>query len=400
MVLGVALAGCARQAGDSPRSPSKDHTVVSLLRVSLRPDSITNPANTPVNLQEYKIFKATQAQLLRSPVVLTAALRKPGIAALSIYQREEADPIAWLRENLDVSFPGDSEIMQVSLTDPNTAEAVTVLRAVVDAYLSEIVETERNRRARELANLEEILAGKEREIRQKRTTLKQLANELGTADRDTLAMQMQLAAQQLGMYQQELLQAQAERRKSEFELRVLRAMLRRLEKQNPADDAARGAAARRELQQVTQELSVMISQLAQVVTQLSEAEVSQMFQTQLATIQQQIAAWQGLLGLRLADLRRAELREKIEEAEIRVTMAAEEVADLEKEVEKAKKEFQRLGQSSVEIEMMRTDLQNLEKVVSEIATKRQMLEVETKSQPRIRLLQRAEIPSSNKQGVP
>ncbi|MBN2218575.1 MAG: hypothetical protein JW719_14460 [Pirellulales bacterium] len=388
LVLAVLPLGCDQPSSQSRLASSDD--VYSLIQISMQPGSLLDSAGKQADLQEFEIFKATQAQLLKSNVVLLAALRKPDIASLSIYKKHQEDPVAWLQNRLVVSFPGDAEIMRVSLDESNNDEAVKMLRAVVEAYLGEVVETQRNQKARELTNLAEVLAGKEREIRAKRTALKQLAEELGTADPETLRMQLQLASSQLAMYQQELLRAQSESRKTTADRKVLEAALRRLEKNNPADGAADRPSAQPELQRVSEELSVVVGQLAQVVAQLSDAQVSEMLQNELAVIRQQIAAWQGLLGVRLIELRRAELRERLQEADVRAALAAEEIAELEKEVDARKKEFQSLGRSSVDVEMMRADLDNLQKAANDVASRLQILEVETKSPSRIRLIQRAE----------
>lgn len=388
LVLAVLPLGCDQPSGSSRLASSSD--VYSLIHVSMRPDSLLGSAGQQVDLQEFEIFKATQAQLLKSNVVLMSALRKPDIMSLSIYKRHQEDPIAWLQNSLDVSFPGDAEIMRVSLDESNNDEAVKMLRAVVEAYLGEVVETERIQRERELAKLAEVLAGKEREIRAKRTALKQLAEELGTADPETLRMQLQLASSQLAMYQQVLIRVRSESRKTTADRKVLEAALRRLEKNKPADGAADRLSAQPELQRVSEELSVVVGQLAQVVAQLSDAQVSEMLQNELAVIRQQIAAWQGLLGVRLIELRSAELRERLQEADVRAALAAEEVAELEKEVDARKKEFQGLGQSSVDVEMMRADLDNLQKAANDVASRLRILEIEAKSPPRIRLIQRAE----------
>ncbi|MBN2218336.1 MAG: hypothetical protein JW719_13250, partial [Pirellulales bacterium] len=167
LLIGVILAG-ACGVGTWLLLP-KRYTARSGILVSWKKDSLLPNTNSYVQQQEYEVFKATQAQLVRSPVVLMAALRKPGITELNIYKREAVDSIGWLRDDLSVGFPADSEIMQVSLTDNDGKEVTQVVQAVVESYLSEIVETERNQKARELTNLAEVLASKEREIRAKRT---------------------------------------------------------------------------------------------------------------------------------------------------------------------------------------------------------------------------------------
>jgi len=288
--------------------------------------------------------------------------------------------------------------MQISLTDNTQGEVMLVVRAVVDAYLSEIVETERNRKSRELANIEEVLAGKEREVRQKRTTLKQLAEELGTADRESLQMQLQFATQQLSMYRQQFVRTQMDLRTFSAELKVAEMALKRLDTA-PANSL--------ELEKLKlqdprcRELEKSLGDLQQLIQQASGRAKPGRTDTLVTQLTEQANALQAELNGRLAYLSdmmteatRNELREKIADLSVKANLAAEEKVEIEADVDKQEKEFEKLGQSTVELEMMRTDLANLEEVVNDIATKRQSLEVETKSQPRIRLLQRAEEPQT------
>jgi len=388
VVLGVALAGCeVRQGG----SPSTGRGATALVQISMRPEGVLTQGDVQRDVREFEIYKNTQAQLITTPFVLTAALRKPEVASLSIYKSHETDPISWLQDSLEVSFPADGEIMQIRLADRDTQEAAKLVNAVVDAYFSEVVEAERNQKARELADLDEILAGKEREIRQKRTTMKQLADELGTVDRETLRVRLQFVSQQLGVCRQELLRVRSEARKLTAERKLLQTALERIAKKTDPDAPADAAAAAQpELRRIAEEMSALADQLGQVVATLSDAELSARLQNDLVAVKQQVAGWQGLLGSRLADLRAAELKEKIEDVDTRIALVAEETAAMKKEVEQQTKEFDQIGRSSVDLEMMHADLRRLDKAVSDLAAKRQTLEVDMKSGPRVRLIQRAE----------
>ena len=87
----------------------------------------------------FEVFKGTQQQMLTSDVVLVAALRKPEAASLAAVKKED-DPVRWLARNLRVEFPGNAEIMRVSLTGEKPDEAAVLVGAVVDAYMNEVVD--------------------------------------------------------------------------------------------------------------------------------------------------------------------------------------------------------------------------------------------------------------------
>ena len=70
--------------------------------------------------------------------MLCAALKNPAVAKLPSVQREKVagDAKKWLADRLQVSFPGDAEIMKVSIRGDDRQEAVTLANAIVDAYMA------------------------------------------------------------------------------------------------------------------------------------------------------------------------------------------------------------------------------------------------------------------------
>jgi hypothetical protein len=85
--------------------------------------------------QEFELFKNTQRAMLKSPYVLEAAFRQPGIASLPVLASKK-DPAAWLQEHLEVDFPEDGELMAIRLRGPESAtnDLKTVVDAVAIAY--------------------------------------------------------------------------------------------------------------------------------------------------------------------------------------------------------------------------------------------------------------------------
>ena len=112
----------------------------------------------------FEIYKGTQAQMLTSDVVLVAALRKPEVAKLSIVQDED-DPVRWLAKNVKVELPLNTEIMKVSLSDTRKNEVAVLVRAVVDAYMNEVVDAELHAQRDRLTDLDRLYTEKETEMR-------------------------------------------------------------------------------------------------------------------------------------------------------------------------------------------------------------------------------------------
>lgn len=373
----------------------KHYTAKSLIQIKMAEPSILDERK-PYFQQEYTVYKATQAQLIKSRLVLMAALRKPGIASLAICEREKNDPITWLQDELNVFFPGDSEIMEVSLTDNQRTEVAQVVRAVVDAYLSEIVDTDKNANARELANLEELSASKDREIRNLRTTLKQLADEVGTADREMLHMQLQFETSQLTNLKALAAKAQMELHMLQGELTVKRQALARLDK-SPVntlelEKMKLNDPLCREIQKKLSDLQMVAAQAVGKAKPGANDSFSRQIVEQINSLQAELNAQLTHLSEILTDAMRNEIKEEIEDLSVRVEVAAETDKRLQDDVVAQTERFSKLGQSSVDLEMMRADLENREIVAKDIAMQKQAREVEARSRPRIEVVQHAEDP--------
>ena len=114
--------------------------------------------------EKRKIIKETQKQLLLNRLILNAAVSKPGIGKLTII-KDQNDPVDWLSRNLQVTFHVNSEVMKVSLLGTNRKETAMLVNAVVDAYMTEIVDAERKKRDERISELKKLQAEKTREVK-------------------------------------------------------------------------------------------------------------------------------------------------------------------------------------------------------------------------------------------
>lgn len=83
-------------------------------------------------------FRKAHFQLLRSPVVLDAALRRPGIADLETV-REQKNPSEWLIETIDAASVDDPTIFVIRLRGKRPEDLRRILLAVTEAYLDDIL---------------------------------------------------------------------------------------------------------------------------------------------------------------------------------------------------------------------------------------------------------------------
>jgi hypothetical protein len=127
---------------------------------------------------DYNRFKQTQQALIKSLLVLSAALENPTVKGYRMIQRQ-ANPIAWLQDNLEVRFIDDSELMEIALSGDDPNEVAGLVNVVKKGYLDEVVNVDARRRADRLAKLRKIKESYREILRERRAALRKL-NESAT----------------------------------------------------------------------------------------------------------------------------------------------------------------------------------------------------------------------------
>ena len=113
----------------------------------------------------FEIYKSTQQQLFVSRfVLLEACATRPWRGSTIRRVQEKHDAVDWLGKHLRVHFPGNGELMEVSIALDDPQESVTLLQGVVDAYLREVVNMESDQRRVRLSELDRAVAEKEADV--------------------------------------------------------------------------------------------------------------------------------------------------------------------------------------------------------------------------------------------
>jgi len=169
---------------------------------------------------EYESYRKTQVQLIKSPFVLTSALRRPGVADLKTI-REEDDPVGWLTRYIQVAAPMESEVLQVRLRGENAADLAKIVNAVTSSYLDDIVDEERAERLGRRDALEKKYKENMSELRTRHETFDTLAAALGTRDSSQVVTQRSLLLDHLGTLRVQVSQMQRDIAAIDAELAVL-----------------------------------------------------------------------------------------------------------------------------------------------------------------------------------
>jgi capsular exopolysaccharide synthesis family protein len=374
------------------------YTASSQLRIAMTPPwLVVRNADTADGRGEFLTYLRTQAAWIKNYYVLGAALQRDEVKNLRLV-REQPEPLTWLVEELKVDFQEGSEILTVSFIGNDPEEPVTLVKAVTQSYLDKIVNMEREQRRTRLKELNDIYGGTVEKLRKQRSSMRKLADTLGTSDSQALTQkQMNLLTyfgekqRQLGQVETDLMKAQARldaykaREKTVGELAVTEEML---------TEALQADLTGKELVGRILKLKDLIAEYRNSAVQQDEPS--------LLRAQRQLAeAEKGLEG-RKAQLR-PELQERLRQRvradsdaglaqfETEVAALTEQDKRLRAEVDTLSKEAGKIGTSSTELEMLRAEIQREDKVATRVGDEVDVLQIELRSQPRVTLSQEAAI---------
>ena len=64
--------------------------------------------------------------------------------ALPLVKQHQADLNSWLAGQLEIGFPGDAEVMTISMKSDDRDQAAVLVNSVVSAFLKEVVDKQRS----------------------------------------------------------------------------------------------------------------------------------------------------------------------------------------------------------------------------------------------------------------
>ena len=203
--------------------PSAKYTTTALLQVKQFLPVVIFP--THEREPEFRIFQKTQIAFLRGPAVLGAALRDPKVLELATYREQaENDQVEWLREQLRVNFSDNSEVLEIAMSGDRPADLQIIVNTVVEAYMRNVVEQERRNRVDRMEKLRKIWEGLQASLKMKRTSMKAAAGNVGSSDRDVLALNNQYMADNLNSARQRRMSLTEEIRRVEMSIRMSEAV--------------------------------------------------------------------------------------------------------------------------------------------------------------------------------
>ncbi|MFN7843906.1 MAG: hypothetical protein ACK5N9_19485 [Pirellula sp.] len=427
-VVGLILAPLAGIAGWIALEPK--HAATAFLRIDSNdtPLAFQTADRVANGIVAFKVYKNTQKQLVTSPLVLNTALADEKVSTLSSI-KTSPDPMQSLINGIKVTFPDDSEVMAVELASQSISDSKIIVDAIVNAYLNEVVLAERNERVKRLENLEKAFSETEGKTRAKHAELRQIADTLGTGDSQTISLAQQTAIQQFGLLRTDLNKVSFDLLKTEGQLESVRQQIVRAKELLESAPNLNSSAA--------ETVNVGLSELAidealgrDPLYQRHIAEGREL--TKKIRDMERRSLGEKLIGPTRTDL--AEIRRLAEErretvvsllkrdmevkknAPVVVTNASNlsgtSVADmgqiesnlvleigilnkqkrkLEEDIKAIEDEAKKYGRSSIDMEMMRAEIQSGEDVLKRLSAEIEATRIELKAGSRISVISNASV---------
>jgi succinoglycan biosynthesis transport protein ExoP len=357
---------------------------------------------------EYEAYRKTQVQLIKSPLVLMAALRRPGINTLEILAGEE-DKVGWLMRNVQVSAPMESEVLQVRLRGEDPKEITQVVNAVTNSYLNDVVNKEKAERLARRDTLEKKYKENMSEVRERLDTYHNLAKSLGTTDSAEVSTQRALLLDHLGTLRAQQTQLQRDIALIDAELAVMDAKAKgeiTLEQSVPED--------------MVDAMILRDPQFSELRDRLAGLEEMIVYQAQRSARGPNDPAVKKLQDMRSSLLarmeqRREELKPQIitqlsmDAAGRRSGVAAEspvilrmrreilarQLDDATKDFDKVADEVKLLGQANADMMARRSEIEQLMKVTDEMGVRLNATEVDIAMPNRVELIEEASVPEGS-----
>ncbi|MDM4014567.1 polysaccharide biosynthesis tyrosine autokinase [Roseiconus lacunae] len=404
----------------------------AILRLSATETNLVFDGAEPV---DFEIFQGTQREMVQTHMVMTAALRNQALSDSSVLHEER--PIEWMLDNISVTTPKDTEIMKISTVAPLEANPIAIVNSTVEAYLNEVVNREKSLRLSKLTGIEKVLDEKLKQSVRQRNDLKNLVEQFGTGDSATLAIKQQMLVQELGYVRRELIKHQSEKLAMQGQLTALRASLSTLRREGrgdalaePDDELADGRRPGEDLpseetvsQEPTEswleesEIDRLIAQdriynelvrdkmssfRAQTEAEAAfrsdakspyrqvQAEIDKALNERREQIIEEALAVAPIRERARMHLAKKETEERVAQLEAQLPVTTELLAQLTQEESRLMQEFRKVGNSSIEVEMERAELAQLDRVIESIGRQCEELRVELESRPRVEKIQSAE----------
>lgn len=356
---------------------------------------------------EYEAYRKTQVQLIKSPFVLSSALRRPGVADCDTLH-DEPDPVGRLESSITVTAPPHSEVLQIGLRGERPAETALIVNAVTQSYLDDIVSQERRERLRRRDALEKKYKENMKELRSRHEIFNSLARSLGTGDSQEVLTQRGILLDKLGSLRMQMSQTEQEIATIDGEVAILQARADgSLDAGEPVAEELVAAAVAHDSR--IEELSDRLSAVDEAIglqrrrstrghdepavqrLHLQRQELTQLIEKQVATIRPQVVSQILLEGVG----RGGRPLESVAALTMRRGTLARSLAEIGRQYDTLAEKVTALGQANAELEGHKAEIEQLDRITRQIGTELEATAIDLQMPSRVTLIEEAGVPESS-----
>lgn len=367
------------------------YTARTLLQVYSRaPKVVFEQESQP----DFGSYQRTTIALIKSRLVLNSALKQPGIRDLTIVQMQH-DPVAWLEKQLLIDFSVGPEILRIAMNGENPEQLTKLVAAVRDAYLTEVVDKEKNRRRDNLKEIEKLHKDRDIQLRDKRARLRELSESVGSGDPKSIALKQQFALENLAAMEKEYFSTGAELRRQRVEVSSLES------KEKASFQAPISLALIEEQLKKDAAYLAQVSKLQQAKQVLQEAEVRlgndsaapalKRYQEDVKQALTELESRRKELYPDIVKLLREQARQDLAAA---LAQVKEKVAKLEElehqigsDVKRLRDEAHSFNKKALDLESEKKEIQSMEAIQDQLAQRKDVLKLEIDAPSRVNLLE-------------
>jgi capsular exopolysaccharide synthesis family protein len=397
LLLGL-LGGAAAAASGWFLAPPPTYKARAMVHLASAPEAILNrQVHDPG--RDFGALQQTQKTVVRSQMVLNAALKQPHVSDLSIVT-ENPNPLEWLTKEIEADFSMGPEILSISLAGDKPAELVPLVNAVMKSYLDEFANEEVKKRQARLEHLTGLKAQQENILKAKLKILESFAPRLGAGDAKNVQVWYEMKVKHLGQAKQQLLTVQGQIRKADIDLKGQERARERAESGVDITDVMveqhldTDPLIRRHLERVAG-LEQEIAAIREAATAKGAEELLNKTGklTALASARKALeTSRQEILPKKrkaLQDKVLVELDTEIAHSRYQTVLLREEETTLRKVIDDLAGETHEVGKDSFDMVQARADAEEADKVVRTLAREIQALGIELLAPPRARPLDEA-----------
>jgi capsular exopolysaccharide synthesis family protein len=390
--LGVVLAAASAATAWFVQPPK--YTVQTTLHIASQNPSIVYKLD---DSSQFANYQRTQQVLVKSRLVLNAALNKPEVRNLRII-RKQAEPIPWMEKNLTADFNMAPEILRISMTGDDPEDLAVIVNEVRKAYLTEIVDRERIERNEHYDQLQRLYTSYDDQLKTRRDTLRKLTETVGGRGDVAEGNRQKFALDRLAAAQQELLRVKSELVRAQIEAKRGTG----IELSDPSDadiEAAMGldADVRKYTAEIAQ-LELDVKQIRRIVTRGED-------DPDLKRTQRKLDATRKALDERRTELRSrivAELREKKRRdlqggavlAHDRIAFMKDFEKALDDEIKRIEKDAHLVNKDTSDMRFLEEEINQINIRAQKIGDRMEALRVELQAPSRVKLLEEASVAGS------